>query len=137
MVKNKIFYFINVYPKYGYQAQPLFGLIIYLYCGFQISYYRQSYTPKPRYTLLFLQTLIHILQSFSHFLSWSSHSFLSIFSPELSTSTSQSIFLFITRGKWRCYDYFLTRVNRDPNPSFLNGCSIEKGGNGIETNFHL
>ena len=62
---------------------------------------------------------------------------LSIFSLELPTPFSQSILLFIAWGEWRCHDYFLTCAKGGLILSFLSGCSVEKGGNGIGIDSHL
>ena len=66
---------------------------------------------------------------------WSLFSF-SFFS-RIANPPSQYILIFIAQGEWRCYDYLFTCLNGGPIPSFLSGCSIGKGGNGIGIDSHL
>ena len=94
----------NCDPIYGYWAQPLLGLTIYLYCEFWISYYGWFCAWQLKYTSI--PSSLSPPHRIASLLSLSACSLLLVFFLELPTPFSPLIPLFIALDKWRCYDYF-------------------------------
>ena len=121
-----------VYPKYGQWAWLILELTTYLYCGFWVSYYGQSFAWRPSYTLVFTNSSLPLTRSLSSLLMWlppflsSLPLYFSLHSPIYSSRWMEVLWLFL-----------VISGNGGPIPSFLSGCSIGSGDNGIGTSSHL
>ena len=104
LTRKELVFYSYAYLKYGYWAQPLFGLTIYLYCRLWVSYYGWSYTRRPEYTLVSSNPSLYLTESL-HFslrvVAFFSQCSLQNYQPPI----PHSLLLFIGQDKWRCYNY--------------------------------
>ena len=121
----------RAYPKYGCWAHNLFVL-------WALSFLQRVILCSATQIHSCLPKLFSLPHRVIPFLPQSNHSFLSMFPLELPTpSFSFNPSIYSLRWVEALWLLPLPNANGGPILSFVSGCSVESGSNGIETGSHL